>query len=322
MTVPLILSALIVLVLAAATRRAGTRRLMEEVVAPENLARALRRVRGNDGAPGADAMSCRVLERWLLVNGPTIREQLLAGTYRPQAVREVSIRKPSGGLRTLSIPTVLDRFVQQAILQVLAKRWDRTFSDSSFAYRPGRSVDQAVRRAARFVTEGRTFVVDLDVRRFFDEVPHARLLRRFAARVEDRRLVRLVRDYLETGGLDGGTAGRRSRGVAQGGPLSPLLSNLFLHDLDRALERRRLPFVRYADDVTVFLRTEAEARRVLRWLRRILAHRFDLFVNEEKTVIARAWERPLLGCSIGPDGRIRKSPASAKDRNRRFPRRR
>ena len=218
---------------------AGTLRLMEEVCERENLKAALRRVKDNKGSPGVDGMTVNELPDYLKQHWPTIREQLLNGTYKPQPVRRVEIPKPDGGgPRKLGIPTALDRFVQQAVLQVLQRRWDRTFSVSSFGFRPGRSAHQAVARAQQYIVQGHGWVVDLDLEKFFDRVNHDKLMGRIAKRVEDRRLLKLIRAFLNAGVMENGLVSPSVEGTPQGGPLSPLLSNLVLDQLDRELERR------------------------------------------------------------------------------------
>ena len=227
---------------------ASTERLMEEVCERDNLRQALQRVRENKGSPGVDGMTVGRLPGHLKEHWPAIREQLLSGTYRPRPVRRVSIPKPGGGTRNLGIPTVLDRFIQQAVLQVLQQRWDRTFSEHSYGFRPGRSAHQAVARAQTYVHEGYPWVVDLDLEKFFDQVNHDRLMSRVAQCVADKRLLKLIRAYLNAGVMKDGLVSPTPEGTPQGGPLSPMLSNLVLDELDRELERRGHRFVRYADD--------------------------------------------------------------------------
>jgi RNA-directed DNA polymerase len=217
---------------------ASTERLMEEVLEAENLRLALKRVQSNKGSPGIDGMSVKGLPGYLREHWATHREQLLSGTYKPQAVKRVQIAKPGGGKRKLSIPTVLDRFIQQAVLQVLQGRWDRTFSQSSFGFRPGRSAHQAVAAAQRYIEEGYGYVVDIDLEKFFDRVNHDVLMGRVAKRVGDKRLLKLLRAFLNAGVMENGLESPSVEGTPQGGPLSPLLSNLLLDDLDRELEQR------------------------------------------------------------------------------------
>ena len=228
---------------------AGTERLMEEVCELENCKQALQRVKANKGSPGIDGMTVEELPEYLKQHGLTIGEQLRQGTYQPQPVRRVEIEKPDGGgMRKLGIPTALDRFVQQAVLQVLQKRWDPTFSEHSHGFRPGRSAKQAVHEAQQYIAEGYCWVVDLDLEKFFDRVNHDRLMAAVAKRVADKRMLKLIRAFLEAGVMENGLVSPVDEGTPQGGPLSPLLSNLVLDELDRELERRGHRFVRYADD--------------------------------------------------------------------------
>jgi len=227
---------------------ASTNRLMEEVCERENLKAALRQVKANKGSPGVDGMTVSGIKDYLKQHWPVIREQLLNGTYEPKPVRRVEIPKPDGGVRKLGIPTVLDRFIQQAVMQVLQRRWDRTFSDHSYGFRPGRSAHQAVAQAQQYIAEGHGWVVDLDLEKFFDRVNHDKLMGQIAKRVEDKRLLKLIRAFLNAGVMENGLVSPSVEGTPQGGPLSPLLSNLVLDELDRELERRGHRFVRYADD--------------------------------------------------------------------------
>ena len=227
---------------------ASTNRLMEEVCERENLKEALRQVKANKGSPGVDGMTVGGITDYLKQHWPAIREQLLNGTYEPKPVRRVEIPKPDGGVRKLGIPTVLDRFIQQAVMQVLQRRWDRTFSDHSYGFRPGRSAHQAVAQAQQYIAEGHGWCVDLDLEKFFDRVNHDKLMGQIAKRVEDKRLLKLIRAFLNAGVMENGLVSPSVEGTPQGGPLSPLLSNLVLDELDRELERRGHRFVRYADD--------------------------------------------------------------------------
>ncbi len=277
---------------------AATDSLMEEVCERENLKQALKRVQLNKGAPGVDGMTVDALpghlkERWL-----AIREQLLSGAYAPQPVRRVEIPKPGGGMRKLGIPTVLDRFIQQAVLQVLQRRWDRTFSKRSYGFRPGRSAHQAVAQAQRYVAQGYRWVVDIDLEKFFDRVNHDLLMGQVAKRVGDRRLRKLIRAFLNAGVMEHGLLRASDEGTPQGGPLSPLLSNLVLDALDRELERRGHRFVRYADDCNVHVRSARAGQRVMRSLERFLARRLKLKVNAAKSAVARPWARSFLGFSF------------------------
>jgi RNA-directed DNA polymerase len=271
---------------------------MEVVVTRDNLRKALAQVRRNKGAPGLDGMSVEALAAHLKDHWPEIRAQLLDGTYRPQPVRRVEIPKATGGTRSLGIPTVLDRFIQQAVLQVLQGEWDPTFSDSSFGFRPGRSAHQAVARAQEYLASGYRIVVDLDLEKFFDRVNHDVLMGLVAQRVTDKRLLRLIRGYLTAGVLEGGLVGPVDEGVPQGGPLSPLLSNLMLDELDRELERRGHRFVRYADDRNIYVRSQRAGERVMASVTRLLERRLKLKVNPEKSAVARPVERKFLGFSF------------------------
>jgi len=222
--------------------------LMEEVCGRENCKQALKRVKANKGSPGVDGITVHDLPGYLKEHWPAIREQLLSGTYKPQPVKRVEIPKPDGGVRKLGIPTVLDRFIQQAVMQVLQGRWDRTFSNHSYGFRPGRSAHQAVEEAQQYIAEGYRWCVDLDLEKFFDRVSHDKLMARIETRVGDRRLLKLIRTFLKAGVMEGGLVSPVDEGTPQGGPLSPLLSNIVLDEFDRELEWRGLRFARYADD--------------------------------------------------------------------------
>jgi RNA-directed DNA polymerase len=278
---------------------ADTEGLMEEVCERENCQQALKRVKSNKGSPGVDGMTVRELPDYLKQHWPAIRERLLSGTYSPEPVRRVEIDKPDGGgVRKLGVPTVLDRFIQQAVLQVLQKRWDRTFSDHSYGFRPGRSAHQAVARAQHYVTEGLRFVVDLDLEKFFDRVCHDKLMARIAARVNDKRMLKLIRAFLTSGVMENGLVSPVDEGTPQGGPLSPLLSNLVLDELDRELERRGHRFVRYADDSNVYVRSERAGQRVMASLTAFITQRLKLKVNTQKSAVARPAQRKFLGFSF------------------------
>jgi group II intron reverse transcriptase/maturase len=271
--------------------------LMEKVCERQNLQAALKRVRRNGGSPGRDGMTVEELPAYLRVHGPRLREELLAGRYRPQAVKRVMIPKPGGGQRELGIPTVLDRFIQQALLQVLQPLFDPTFSDASYGFRPGRSAQDAVRRAQAYVQEGRSFVVDIDLEKFFDKVNHDILMGRLAKRMADSRVLRLIRRYLNAGVLAEGVVIERHEGTPQGGPLSPLLANVLLDEIDKELERRGHTFVRYADDLNVYVRSQKAGERVMISLRKLFA-RLKLRVNEAKSKVRRATESKFLGFSF------------------------
>lgn len=275
--------------------RESTERLMEEVCEQENLKKALQRVKSNRGSAGIDGMTVEKLPGYLVEHWPAIRDQLLEGTYRPQPVKRVEIEKPDGGVRKLGIPTVVDRFIQQAVLQVLQGRWDRTFSEASFGFRPGRSAHQAVARAQEYVARGYRWVVDIDLEKFFDRVNHDILMGRVAKRVRDKRVLRLIRAFLNAGVMEGGLVGPTEEGTPQGGPLSPLLSNLVLDDLDSELEKRGHQFVRYADDCNIYVGSERAGHRVMESVRVFLTKKLKLKVNEKKSAVARAVERKFLG---------------------------
>ncbi len=271
---------------------------MEEVLDRENLRKALRAVRRNKGAPGMDGMTVDELPAHLEEHWPALRDRLLGGTYTPQPVRRVMIPKVSGGERPLGIPTVVDRLIQQAVLQVLQRQWDPTFSEHSYGFRPGRSAHQAVARAQEHVAAGHGWVVDLDLAQFFDRVNHDRLMARVAQRVEDKRLLKLIRGFLTAGVMEGGVVGPRVEGTPQGGPLSPLLSNLVLDELDRELERRGHCFVRYADDCNIYVRSERAGQRVMAAVTRFVEGRLKLKVNAAKSAVARPGQRQFLGFSL------------------------
>ena len=277
------------------TDPAHTDRLMEQVCERRNMKKALARVQSNAGAPGVDGMTVFELPEYLREHWPTLKSQLLEGTYRPQPVRRVEIPKPGGGKRMLGIPTALDRLIQQAVLQVLQPLWDSTFSDHSYGFRPGRKAHQAVARAQGYVGEGHRWVVDIDLESFFDRVNHDRLMARMAERVEDKRLLKLTRAFLTAGVMEGGLVRPLDEGTPQGGPLSPLLSNLVLDELDRELEQRGHRFVRYADDCNIYVRSERAGQRVMETITRFIERRLRLKVNASKSAVGRPWERKFLG---------------------------
>ena len=283
------------------------------------MQRALRQVRRNRGAPGVDGMTVAQLPKYIKKHWPAIRGQLLEGSYRPQPVLRKEIPKASGGVRELGIPIVLDRLIQQAVMQVLQEEWDPSFSELSFGLRPGRSAHQAVTRAQQFLRDGYDWVVDLDLERFFDRVVHDVLMSRVRRRVDDRRVLKLIHRHLRSGVMLGSGFVATTEGVPQGGPLSPLLSNLLLDELDRELEKRGHRFVRYADDVTIYVRSERAGKRVLASVRRFLEKRLKLRVNEEKSAVDRPWRRTLLGFSfVRWDSRIRVSAKALKTLKRRI----
>jgi len=271
---------------------------MEEVCERENCKQALARVKANKGSAGVDGMTVEQLPEHLREHWPAIREELLSGTYRPQPVRRVEIPKPDGGVRKLGIPTVVDRFVQQAVLQVLQRRWDRTFSEHSYGFRPGRSAHQAVNQAQRCIAEGYRWVVDLDLEKFFDRVNHDKLMATLAERVSDKHLLKLIRAFLRVGVMENGLVSPVDEGTPQGGPLSPLLSNIVLDEFDREVERRGLQFARYADDCNIYVRSRRAGSRVMESLARFITTKLKLKVNAEKSAVARPWERKFLGFSF------------------------
>jgi len=274
---------------------AGTESWMEAVCDRENLWKALKRVQANKGSAGVDGMTVQQLPGCLAKRWPAIREQLLQGTYRPQPVKRVEIPKPDGGVRKLGIPTVLDRFIQQAVLRVLQGQWDRTFSEHSYGFRPGRSAHQAVAAAQQYIADGCRWVVDIDLEKFFDRVNHDRLMAAVATRVQDKRLLKLIRAFLNAGVMARGLVSPTDEGAPQGGPLSPLLSNLVLDELDRELEKRGHRFVRYADDCNIYVRSERAGQRVMASIERFIIRKLKLKVNAAKSAVARPRERTFLG---------------------------
>jgi RNA-directed DNA polymerase len=283
-----------------------TMELFDKVLQRENMRRALERVEQNKGAAGVDGMTVDELRAHLREHWPRIREELLSGTYQPQPVRKVEIPKPDGkGKRTLGIPTVLDRLLQQALLQELQRIFDPTFSDGSFGFRPGRGAHHAIERAREHVASGRRWVVDLDLEKFFDRVNHDVLMSRVARRVKDKRVLLLIRRFLQAGMMEDGLVSQRVEGTPQGGPLSPLLSNILLDELDKELEQRGHRFVRYADDCNVYVQTQAAGARVMASLERFLHERLRLKVNRDKSAVARPWERKFLGYTVSREKRPR-----------------
>src|SRR3954449_1242292 len=275
--------------------------LMEEVCARGNLVRAWKRVRSNKGSPGVDGMTIEDAKAYLREHWPSIRSLLLEGTYQPQPVKRVEIPKPDGGIRKLGVPCVVDRLIQQALLQVLQKRWDPTFSEHSYGFRPGRSAHQAIAQAQQYIAAGYSVVVDLDLEKFFDRVNHDGLMARVAARVTDKRVLKLIRAFLKSGVMEDGLVSPVEEGTPQGGPLSPLLSNLVLDDLDKELTRRGHRFCRYADDCNIYVRSRRAGERVMASLSRFLTTRLQLKVNESKSAVARSGERKFLGFTISND---------------------
>jgi RNA-directed DNA polymerase len=290
--------------------RALTQNLMEAICDRANLNRAYQKVLSNKGAPGIDGMPVEDLRDWLRQHRDELIAALLDGSHQPQPVRGKMIPKPGGGERQLGIPTVVDRLVQQAILQVLESLFDPTFSDSSYGFRPRRSAHQALAAACEYVAEGRTIVVDMDLEKFFDRVNHDLLMARLAHRIADKRLLRIIRRFLEAGLMQDGVCLERYEGTPQGGPLSPLLANLLLDDLDKELERRGHKFCRYADDCNVYVQTKAAGERVLQSLTTFLETKLRLRVNREKSAAAHITERKFLGHRLLPGGTLGLAPKS------------
>jgi RNA-directed DNA polymerase len=272
--------------------------LMEEVCGRKNCQQALARVKSNKGSAGIDGMTVEQLPAYLKQHWPTIREQLLSGTYKPQAVKRVEIPKPDGGIRQLGIPTVLDRFIQQAVMQVLQRRWDRTFSEHSYGFRPGRSGHQAVAKAQQYIADGYGWVVDLDLEKFFDRVNHDKLMAKLARRISDKRLLKLIRAFLRAGVMEGGLVSPIDEGTPQGGPLSPLLSNIVLDELDQELEQRGHRFVRYADDCNIYVRSQRAGERVMKSVSEFITKKLKLKVNEQKSAVDRPRKRKFLSFSF------------------------
>jgi RNA-directed DNA polymerase len=291
-------------------RSGGKSLLMEQVVARENAEEALKRVRRNKGSPGIDGMTVDELLPYLREHWNEIRERLLAGSFQPSAVKRQLIPKSGGGMRQLGIPTVLDRFVQQLLLQVLQPIFDPTFSEHSHGFRPGRRAHNAVREAQQYIQEGRRWVVDVDLEKFFDRVNHDVLMGKLENRIGDRRMLRTIRRFLEAGVLADGMVVERYEGTPQGGPLSPLLANVLLDEVDKELERRGHRFVRYADDCNVYVRSERAGERVLAVLQAMYA-KLRLRINEEKSAVARVWNRKFLGYSFwtAPGGVVKRRVA-------------
>ena len=301
-------------------RSGSDHRLMEAVIGRANVRAAWKRVRQNRGSPGVDGMTVEDLPGHLAANWPAIREQLLVGSYQPQPVKRQEIPKPGGGMRHLGIPTVVDRFIQQCLLQVLQPQFDPSFSEHSYGFRPGRRAHDAVRAAQRYIQEGRRWVVDVDLEKFFDRVNHDLLMGRLAKRITDRRVLGLIRRYLEAGVMSDGVVMERYEGTPQGGPLSPLLANVLLDEVDRELEKRGHAFCRYADDCNVYVRSRRAGERVMEALIGLYAQ-LRLRVNRDKSAVARAWERKFLGFGfwVAPGRVIRRrvAPQTLKEmRNR------
>lgn len=272
--------------------------LMEVVVDRENLKKALSRVVNNGGAAGVDGMTAKELPEFLKTDWLQIKGKLLKGSYKPEPVRRVEIPKPDGGVRKLGIPTVLDRFVQQALLQVLQPEWDKTFSAASYGFRPKRSAHQAVTKAQEHIKSGYSWVVDIDLEKFFDRVNHDRLLAALRKRITDERVVKLIHRYLRAGVMENGLVTETGEGTQQGGPLSPLLSNLVLDELDKELESRGHRFVRYADDCNIYVKSPTAGKRVMSSISKFITQKLKLKINLEKSAVARPWKRKILGFSF------------------------
>ncbi|WP_041544159.1 group II intron reverse transcriptase/maturase [Oceanobacillus iheyensis] len=281
--------------------------LMNQILSRDNLILALKRVERNKGSHGIDEMSVKFLRRHLYDNWDSLRENLRKGTYTPSPVRRVEIPKPSGGVRMLGIPTVTDRFIQQAIAQVLHTIFDPTFSEHSYGFRPNRQGHDAVRKARGFIKEGYRWVIDMDLEKFFDKVNHDKLMGVLAKRIKDKELLRLIRKYLQSGVMINGIVVSSEEGTPQGGPLSPLLSNIILDDLDKELEERGLRFVRYADDCNIYVRTKKAGNRVMNSITTFIEEKLHLKVNKEKSAVDRPWKRKFLGFSFtnGKNSKIR-----------------
>ena len=288
---------------------------MEEVVCRENMLAAYQRVVGNKGAPGVDGITVNELASMLRTRWQAIRDALLGDAYRPAPVLKVEIPKPGGkGVRMLGIPTVLDRLIQQALLQVMQPCFDPTFSDNSFGFRPGRNAHQALEKAREHIAAGHRWVVDMDLEKFFDRVNHDVLMSRLARRIEDKRILRLIRRYLQAGMMEDGLVSQRTQGTPQGGPLSPLLSNVLLDELDKELERRGHCFVRYADDCNIYVRSLHAGERVLTSIERFLWDRLRLTVNRDKSAVDRPWKRKFLGYTFSThyQPKLKVAPESVK----------
>lgn len=276
----------------------STTELMEQLVAQPNMLEAYKRVTRNKGAAGVDNISTEELKKYLQEKWSKVKEELLTGTYQPKQVRRVEIPKPNGGIRKLGIPCVIDRLIQQALNQILTPIFEKTFSQNSFGFRPGKSATQAVSKAKSYIEEGKRWVVDIDLEKFFDKVNHDLLMERIRKKVEDKRILTLIRRYLKAGVMENGISQVNTEGTPQGGPLSPLLSNIMLTDLDKELERRNLSHCRYADDCNIYVKSERSGKRVFDSITRFLEKKLKLKVNREKSAVDRPWKRKFLGYSF------------------------
>lgn len=305
-------------------QRALTLNLMERIIHPSNMNAAYRRVKSNKGSSGVDGMSVNELSPWLSRHKDELIALLLSGDYEPEAIRGVQIPKPGGGVRQLGIPTVKDRLVQQAILQIMEPIFDSMFSESNYGFRPERGAHQAIHKASEYVSEGYGIVVDMDLEKFFDRVNHDILMSRLARWIGDKRLLRIIRRFLEAGMMQDGVCIRRMEGTPQGGPLSPLLANILLDDLDKELERRGHRFCRYADDCNIYVRTKRAGERVMASVKKFLEQKLHLRVNREKSAVDHVSERKFLGYRLLKEGKLGIAPKSlerAKDKIRRITRR-
>jgi RNA-directed DNA polymerase len=298
--------------------------LMEKICEPKNLNQAYKRVKANKGAAGIDGLTVDDLSKFIAEHKERLLESLMDGSYKPQPVREVVIPKPGGGERHLGIPTVIDRLIQQAILQVLQPIFERRFSNWSYGFRPGRSAHQAVKQAQVYVRSGNAIVVDMDLEKFFDRINHDILMTKLAKVIEDKRVLKIIRAFLNAGIMKQGVCTERVEGAPQGGPLSPLLSNIMLDELDKELEKRGHKFCRYADDCNVYVKTLASGRRVMKSLKRFLSKRLRLKVNEGKSSVSKVTEREFLGFRMLQNGKInisRKSESRVKESIRKLTKR-
>lgn len=288
----------------------GTEMLMEEICQCENLEKAWKKVKANDGSAGVDGMRVEELAEYLKMNWAGIKEQMLAGKYKPKPVKRVEISKPDGGVRKLGVPTVVDRFIQQAILQIMQPIYDKTFSERSYGFRPKRSAQQAVKQAQEYIRGGYGIVVDIDLEKFFDKVNHDRLMSTVAKRIKDKRLLKLLRAYLNSGVMEDGLTKPTKEGTPQGGNLSPLLSNIVLDELDKELEKRGHKFVRYADDCNIYVKTPRAGERVKGSVSSFITRRLKLKVNQEKSAVDKPSKRKFLGYSFTNEAepRIRIAP--------------